>query len=205
MEIKLKAEKRKKKEELNKDSVAGVVYGLGVESEPLKMNLNEFLKVYSLAGESNLIKLSLDGQEKNVLVKEIQKHPIKNFIIHVDFYQVDMSRTVVTDIPLEFIGESKAVKELGGLLIKSLSQLSVECLPGDLVDHIDVDISSIQELGQALHVKDIKVPASLKVLVHPNDPVATVVEPKEELVAQAEPKVAEAPVAEKKEEKSKDK
>jgi len=203
MEIKLNAEKREKGEKLGKDFIAAVLYGLGVENKLLKIKTNDFIKVYSLAGESNLIKLDFDGQAKNVLVIDIQKDPVKNFVIHVDFYQVDMSRTVTAEIPFEFVGESKAIKELGGMLIKSLSELSVECLPGDLVDHIDVDISSIQELGQAIHVKDIQVPKGFKVLNHLDDPVATVVEPKEEKIETTEVKPAETAAApEKKDEKS---
>lgn len=200
MDIKLKAEKRNQGEKLEKEFVAGVLYGLGVENKTLKLKANEFSKVYSSAGESNLIKLEIDGEEKNVLIKEIQKDPIKNFITHVDFYQVDMKRVVSAEIPLKFIGESRAMKELGGLLVKNLDELSVECLPGDLLDHITVDISVIQELGQAIHVKDIKVPASFKIFNNPEDSVVTVIEPKEEAVVEEKP-VEEVPVADKKEEK----
>ncbi len=201
MEIKLKAEKREKGEKLGRDFVAGVLYGLGVENKTLKLKANEFAKVYSLAGESNLIELEIDGEKKNVLIKEIQKDPVKNFVIHVDFYQVDMNRVVSAEIPLQFIGESKAVKELGGLLVKNLDELSVECLPGDLLDHITVDISTILEFGQAIHVKDIKVPASFKIFNNPDDSVVTVIEPKEEVVVEEKP-VETAPAAEKKEEKT---
>lgn len=200
MDIKLKAEKRNQGEKLEKEFVAGVLYGLGVENKNLKLKANEFSKVYSSAGESNLIELEIDGEKKNVLIKEIQKDPVKNFIIHVDFYQVDMNRVVSAEIPLKFIGESKAVKELGGLLVKNLDELSVECLPGDLLDHITVDISTITEFGQAIQVKDIKVPASFKILNHLDDSVVTVVEPKEEPVVEEKP-VEAAPVDEKKEEK----
>ncbi|MCK9438623.1 MAG: 50S ribosomal protein L25 [Patescibacteria group bacterium] len=200
MDIKLKAEKRNQGEKLEKEFVAGVLYGLGVENKTLKLKANEFSKVYSSAGESNLIKLEIDGEEKNVLIKEIQKDPIKNFITHVDFYQVDMKRVVSAEIPLKFIGESRAMKELGGLLVKNLDELSVECLPGDLLDHITVDISVIQELGQAIYVKDIKVPASFKIFNNPEDSVVTVIEPREEAVVEEKP-VEEVPVADKKEEK----
>lgn len=198
MTIKLKAEKREKGEKLGRDFVAGVLYGLGVENKILKLKANEFEKVYSLAGESNLIELETAGEKNNVLIKEIQKDPVKNFIIHVDFYQVDMSREISTEIPLEFVGESRAVKELGGLLVKNLDKLEVECLPGDLLNHIIIDISSISEFGQAIHVKDVKVPSSFKVLNNPDDPVVTVIEPKEEEEPVAEEKPAETASEEKK-------
>ncbi|PKM91412.1 50S ribosomal protein L25 [Candidatus Falkowbacteria bacterium HGW-Falkowbacteria-1] len=204
MKIELKAETREKKEKLDKKFVAAVIYGSGVESKSLKLKLNDFLKVYNLAGESNLIELELEGKKESVLVKDIQKNPVKGFITHVDFYQVDMAKTITTDIPLEFVGESKAVKELGGMLIKNIDSLSVECLPGDLTDHVSVDISVLSELGGAIYVKDIKISEKIKVLNHANDPVITVVEPREEKVeTPAElPKVEAIKQEDKKDEKA---
>lgn len=180
MNIKLKVEKREKKEKLSKGLVAGNLYGPSIKPVSLKLNLNEFIKVYSLAGESNLIELDLDGKKEKVLIKEIQKDPIKNFIVHIDLYQVDMSKVVSTEIPLRFIGESKAVKELGGLLIKNLNELSIECLPADLIDHIDVDISELKNLGDAIHVSNIFISDKIKVLNNLGDSVVTVIEPKED-------------------------
>lgn len=181
MSINLKVWIRKKKEKLGKDFLAGIIYGSGLENVLVKIKANDFVKTYDQAGESNLIELDIEGGKKvQVLIKDYQRDPIKDFFSHVDFYQVDMSKEVTTEIPLNFIGESKAVKELGALLMKNIDSLEVECLPKDLVDHIDVDISSLLSFGDIILVKDIKVNSNLKVLNNLDDAVVSVVEPKKE-------------------------
>jgi large subunit ribosomal protein L25 len=181
MNIKLKVETRIRKEKLNKDFFPGVIYGPGSENVLIKIKTNDFVKVFDQAGESNLIELEIEGSGKiQVLVKDFQKDPIKGFFNHVDFYQVDMSKKVTAEIPLEFIGESRAVKELGALLMKNIDSLEVECLPRDLVDHIDVDISSLIAFGDIIQVKDIKISSSLRVLNNLDDAVVSVVEPKKD-------------------------
>lgn len=181
MSIKLKVEIRSKKEKLGKDFLAGIIYGPGSENILIKVKMNDFIKVYNQAGESNLIELEIGGSEKiPALIKDYQRDPVKDFYSHVDFYKVDMDKKVTAEIPLDFIGESKAVKELGGLLIKNIDSLEVECLPKDLIDHIDVDISSLLDLGDIIQVKDIKVNNNLKIFNNPDDAVVSVVEPKQE-------------------------
>ncbi|MFA5420414.1 MAG: 50S ribosomal protein L25 [Patescibacteria group bacterium] len=180
MDLKLKAEKRERKEKLENDFVAGVIYGPSSEPESLKLNRNEFVKVYKVAGESNLIELDFNGKKVNVLVKDTQKHQTKDNFIHIDFYEVDMTKTITTEIPLNFVGESKAVKALGGLLVKNMDELSVECLPLDLVDHVDVDISVLDEIGKSIHVEDISISSKIKVFNNPRDLVASIIEQKDE-------------------------
>ncbi|HBA36909.1 TPA: 50S ribosomal protein L25 [Candidatus Falkowbacteria bacterium] len=187
MELKLSAEMRIKQEKLSKDFISAILYGKGLESKMLKVNKIEFDKVFKEAGESNLIDLNTGDGIIKVLVKDIQRDVLKNFVTHIDFYQVNMKEKITTEIPLHFVGESKAVKELGGALIKDISALEVECLPGDLVDHIDVDISVLNTFDDAIRINDINLPAGLTLLLHTNEMVAAVKEPKVE----AEP-VAEA-------------
>ncbi len=198
MDVELQASIRSKDEKLDKDCLAAIVYGPGSENTMIKLKINDFVKVYEKAGESNLIELDVDGAGKiQVLIKEYQKSPLKGFFTHVDFYKVDMSKEVSAEIPLSFIGESKAVKELGALFIKNIDSLEVECLPKDLVDHIDVDISGLLEFGDVIQVKDIRVSASLKILNNLDDAVVSVVEPREDRV---ETKIETAPDSEKKKE-----
>lgn len=185
MDAKLKVNTRVQGEKLEKDFLAGIVYGQGSENVNIKIKLNDFIKIYEQAGESNLIELDVEGVGKiPVLIKEFQKDPIKGFFIHVDFYKVDMAKEVHAEVPIKFVGESKAVKELGGMLIKNIDSLDVECLPKDLVDHINIDISVLVELGDLIQVKDIKVPAGLKILNNADDAVISVTEPKEEAVVE---------------------
>jgi len=195
MNIKLQAQVRVKQEKLSSDFLPGIVYAPGFENIMIKLKANDFAKAYSQAGESNLIDLNIDGQEFPVLIKDTQRDVVKDFFTHVDFYKVDMNKEVSADISLEFVGESKAVKELGALLIKNIDFVSVECLPKDLVDHIDVDISSLIEFGDNIQVKDLSLPQGIKVLNNLDDAVVSVVEPREEkevIVETPSPEVAEA-------------
>lgn len=186
MELKLTAENRAKNEKLGLNEVAGVIYGRGLESRSLKMDRNAFAKVFAEAGESNLISLQFDGKELPVLVKDVQRDVLKNTLIHIDFYQVNMKEKVKAEIPIEFVGESKAVKELGGIFISNLSEIFVECLPNDLVDHIDVDISNMKELGDMIHLQEIVLPKGIELEHESNEVICTIEEPK---------KVEEEPVA----------
>jgi large subunit ribosomal protein L25 len=191
MDIKLAAQKRVLKEKLGKDAVPAVLYGKGVTNEILKLKRADFAKTFQAAGESNLITLDFGSGPIKVLVKEVQRDVLKGFFTHVDFYQVNMKEKIKTEIPLHFNGEAKAVKELGGVLIKDMSSVEVECLPGDLVDHIDVDISGLNTYSDAIRLHDLKIPAGLTLLLHTNEMVAAVREPR---VEEVEPVVEEVPV-----------
>ena len=180
MDFKIVVEKREKKEKLSKDFLPAVIYGKGVESLSLKLKKNDFEKVFALAGESNLINLNLDGKEIKVLVKDTQKHVLNSSITHVDFYQVNMKEKVVAEIPLRFVGESIAIKTLGGTLIKDIDVLEVECLPTDLVNDIEVDISVLASFDEVIRISDLKLPKGVVATAEPEEMVASVVEPKVE-------------------------
>ncbi len=189
MNLKLKAEQRGKDEKLSLDFIPAVLYGKEIENKVLKVNKKDFDKVFANAGESSLIDLDCGDGPVKVLVKDIQRHVLKNFVTHVDFYQVNMKEKIHTEIPLHFIGESKAVRELGGILIKDMSAIEVECLPGDLVNHIDVDISVLNTFDDAIRIHDITLPAGLVLVQQTNEMIAAVKEPKveEEPVVEAAP------------------
>jgi len=196
MEIKLQAQVRELKEKMDKDYISAVLYGPGVTNQNLKLKRLDLEKAFALAGESNLIELEIaNGQVVKVLVKETQYEPLKGILRHIDFYQVNMTKKINTEIPLHFVGESKAIKELGGMLVKNLDHLEVECLPIDLVDHIDVDISVITELHHPIKISDLVLPKSWELENDPSDLVANVVEPNEEEVAPVAPAAEAAPAA----------
>ncbi|HZJ40872.1 MAG TPA: 50S ribosomal protein L25 [Candidatus Saccharimonadales bacterium] len=180
MELKLTAQKRAKNEKLDKDSLAAVLYGNGIETQSLKLKAAEFVKIFAVAGESNLIKLDTETGMVNVLVKSLQKHPLKNFINHVDFYQVNMKEKVNAEIPLHFIGESKVVREMGGMLNKEIHEIAVECLPSDLVDHIDVDVSVLDSFDDVIKISDLNIPQGLELSADSETIVAMVMKPKVE-------------------------
>ncbi len=193
-EIKLEAQIRTKengkpKKIRSQDFIPAVLYGPSMESRNLKIKKIDFERIFALAGESSLIDLAISQKKPvKVLVKEVQKDPLKDTIIHIDLYQVDMNKKITTEIPLHFIGESEAVKELGAVLVKNIDRVEVECLPGDLVSHINVDLSVLKNFHDAIKINDLKLSAEMKLVNETNDIVVNVMEPKVE--------VAEVPAAE---------
>jgi large subunit ribosomal protein L25 len=193
MEFKLLAQKREKNERLSEDFIPAVLYGKGIENVNLKIKKTEITKIFASAGESNLITLDIENSSVKVLVKDIQRDVMKHTLKHLDFYQVNMKEKINTEIPLHFIGESKAVRELGGMLMKDMDTLEIECLPNDLVDHIDVDISVLDSFEAEIRMQDIKLPKGIVLLYEDhNEIVVSVKEPK---VVEEEPEVVAAPVA----------
>lgn len=192
MVTQLKAEIRdilgKKIKNLRKKGfIPAELYGHNVKNLHLAVSEKEFSTVFKKAGESSIINLVIEDNKKNkeipVLIHDTQNDYLTNKIIHIDFYEVKMTEKIRTYVPLEFVGESEAVKNYGGILNKSMLEIEIECLPKDLPQHIVVDLSILKELNQNIYVKDLKIPQGVKPLVDLNTVVATVIEPKEEMEA----------------------
>jgi len=195
--IVLKAKKRevtgKKVEQLRKeDIIPAVMYGNKIASQNILVNYLDFKRVYDKAGESALIELETEGKKVNVLVHDIQLDPMSGKFTHVDFFQVNMKEEVETEIPLEFIGESPAVKELGGVLIKSLDEITVKCLPADLPEKYEIDISKLATFDDVIAVKDLQVSDKIEIMVDGETIIASVQEPRtQEELESLETKVEE--------------
>ena len=160
--------------------VPAVIYGAGVKTRNLKVKQLDIERVFEQAGESNLINLTIDSEDPiKVIVKEIQKNHINDKIIHIDLYQVDMNKKIVAEIPLHFIDSSKAVSELGGTLVKNMDAVKVKCLPGDLVGHIDVSLSVLENFSDAIRITDLIVPSGITAIGESNEMVASVIEQRE--------------------------
>lgn len=203
MEFKLSADLRAAGEKIAPDYLPAVLYGKGKANVNLKLKLNDFVKVFNAAGESNLVDLQFGSDSAKVLIKEVQMALIKDRPQHVDFYQVNMKEKIRTEIPLHFVGESKAVRELGGIFLHEITEVEVECLPGDLADHIDVDVSVLNTFDDEIRINDLKLPSGLRLVHETNDIVAQVSAPtKVEEVEVATPAevTPEAPKAEEKKE-----
>src|SRR4030065_1787452 len=133
--IKLEAKKRlergkKTKKGRSVGMIPAVVYGKGVDSESLWVKNLDFKRLVKKAGESTLINLDIDGKDnRNVIIYETQKDPVSGAYAHIDFFQVKMDEKIETEVELVFIGESSVVKESGGVLVKNLDKVEVECLP----------------------------------------------------------------------------
>lgn len=164
--LKLSAVKRDKKGEKVREEglLPAVVYGAGKGTESLSLNNKEFNKLYQEAGESTLIDLQIDGKEAGkVLVQDVQYDPVKDFVIHVDFKRIDMNKPLVAPVELVFVNESPIIKESGGTLVRQLEEVEVECLPKDLVSHLDVDLSVLKTFDDAFRVADLKLPPGVEI------------------------------------------
>ncbi len=190
MKIKLKADKRdilgRKVKNLRKEGkVPANVFGKNIKSESLTIDAKEFSEVYKQAGETQII----DLEGRPVLVSNIQLNPVSGDYLHVDFRQVDLKEEIKANVPVVLEGESMAEKQNLGTVVHQLDEVEVEALPTDLPEKIVVDITSLEEVDQAIYVKDLKVGSSVKIL-NDMDAIVVKVEPpqKEEVVeAPAEP------------------
>lgn len=156
------------------------LYGHKVENVHLSVNQIEFQKVLRKAGESTIIELQLPGGDmRNVLIQDVERHYLSSDPIHVDFYEVKMTEKLTATIPIEFNGESHAVKALGGTLVKVLNEVEVECLPGDLPHQFDVDISVLKSFDDQILIKDLKVSDKVEIKADVEEVVATVQPPRD--------------------------
>lgn len=185
--IELKATRRavfggKVKSLRRKNQIPAILYGHELKNSlPLAVNYLDFQKLYNEVGESMIFNLVIDDKEKkNVLIKDIQFDPVNSKYNHIDFYQVKMSEKITAKVNLVYTGESSAVKESGGVLVKNFDVIEVECLPADLPKEIKVDISPLKTFDDVIKVSDLNIPSEVKVLVDKNEVVATVTPPRSE-------------------------
>lgn len=187
--------------------IPAIIYGPAIKSLPLEINRQEFEKVFGKAGESSLISLLIESETKKrlVLIHEVQKEPLKSEIIHVDFYQPSLKEKVETTVPLVFEGEARAVKELGGTLVKNIKEIEVKALPQDLPHEIKVNVQELKTFDDKILIKDLKIPKEVEVLRDFDEIVALVSPPEkveEELAEAIEEKVEAVERIEEKEEKT---
>ncbi|MCM8778794.1 MAG: 50S ribosomal protein L25 [Candidatus Omnitrophica bacterium] len=173
--------------------VPGVVYKKGEKNLLLQLPKRDLQKILhtSLGGnvlislkierDSSLPKKKGTQEVKTVIIKEIQKNPLTEELLHIDFQQISLTEKIMVNVPLALVGEAVGVKRDGGILEHLLWELPIECLPTAIPEKIEVDISQL-EIGQSLYVKDLKVSEDIKILAPPEQMVVTVGMPKEEKV-----------------------
>jgi large subunit ribosomal protein L25 len=156
--------------------VPGIVYGHGFENVPLHMEALELTRILTEAGASSLIHLRIDDASvtQPVLAREIQRDVLTGDPIHVDFLAVSMTERITAEVTINLVGEPDAVTTGDGLLLQGANTLEIECLPGDLIPSLDVDVSGL-ELHSAIYVADLQVPATVMVLSDPQELIAQVV------------------------------
>lgn len=177
--LKLEADKRdilgKKTRFLRRQGITPAhLFGHGLESLPLQCDTAKLQRVIARAGRTRLISLGVEGDKepRSVFIKEIQRDPRTGELLHVDLFQIRKAEKVRVDVPIVLVGEAPAMKAKGYTLTHSLTSLSIECLPDKLPPQIEVDLSPLEEVGQAIYLRDI--PFSPDITVH-NDPDQMVV------------------------------
>lgn len=140
-----------------------VIYGHGREPQSLTVNARETEKLLKgIATSSTVIELSIDGKSARTLIREIQRHPFKRHVLHIDFQELVAGETVTVKCPIVYVGTPEGVRLEGGLLDQVMHELTIEVDPSNIPNHIDVDVSSLK-LGKSMHVADIKVPAGITI------------------------------------------
>jgi large subunit ribosomal protein L25 len=154
--------------------IPAVVYGPGVDSLPIELEEKTAVKLLNALTGSTLIRLVVGDKKFSVLLRDVQRDSIKRTIKHADFYAVPSDRAIRVHVPLQFSGESPAVRDLGGVLVHLLSELEVECLPKDLVNGIQVSIAPMAKVGDSIAIKDVVLPPGIKVLMDPEEAIIMV-------------------------------
>ncbi len=157
----------------------GVVYGHSAAPTPLTMDRLEFQKVFVKTGRTHLLDLVVDGKTEKVLVREIQTHPRRLGPIHVDFYQVNLQEKIRVEVPVHLTGESAAVKRGDADVLQPIHALEVECLPSDIPEAFEVDLTPLEEVESEFRVSELTVPKGVTVLADPEELVVKIVHKRE--------------------------
>jgi len=174
--------------------VPAVIYGQGKPAQAVAIDAHELDRLLAHAGRSHLLDLVIDGvgnkkaETKKVLIKEVQMSPRRHVPVHVDFHAVSLREKVQVEVPLAFVGESPAVKAGLGDLIPVVHALTVECLPTNIPDAIEVSIEALEEADQTLRIGDLTMPRGVEVVGDPDEAVVRVAPPRvvEEVTEAAE-------------------
>ena len=186
--------KGKKTKSLRRSGITPAnMYGHGIDSVPIQVDTKQLKLTLAQAGMTSLISLTIDDSKsaKKVLVRDIQRNPLTDEPLHVDFYQVKMTEKLTADIPLAFVGEAPVLKRKNVSLLHLMDAVHVEALPDALPHNLEVDLSSLEDPDQAIYVKDITISDEVTLLSDPEAMVVKVTETRREAVEEVEAVAAE--------------
>ncbi len=179
--------KRLRKEEM----IPAVMYGWQKENRRLSLSEKEFIEIYKKSERNSIYKLNIESEEIDVIVKSVQRNPVTDKIIHVDFYQVSPEREMLIDVPVKLFGEAKGVKK-GGDLYQPRRYIKISAYPKDVPPFIQTDISLL-DIGDTIHVMDLELPKGVKIKENKNFTIVAILGKKaeEEVVVEEEAEEAE--------------
>lgn len=160
--------------------VPAVMYGPKQEATSIKFEASVFEKVYKEAGESTIVDLEIGGEPHDVLIHAIDRDPVRDSLVHVDFYAIEKGKKLTVPVHLSFDGVAPAEKSLGGVLVKVVHEIEIEAMPRDLPHELHVDLSVLVDFDTQIHIRDIVLPSGVEVTANPDDVVALVQPPKGE-------------------------
>ncbi len=169
--------------------IPGIVYGEGRKSQAIQIDRKTFLRLLkSQKGENIIIKLSVASEDKKsrevpVIIKEMQHDPVSDELMHIDFNQISLTKEIKVKVPIVAKGEAVGVKQDGGSLDHLLWDLEIECLPAQIPANIEVDVTNMK-INDSIHIKDLNIPAGIKVLHDPDLMVLSVAPPVKEAVVE---------------------
>jgi len=187
----------KKPNQLRRDgAIPATIYGPGHTSETVQVDAREFSRL-PVAAHSHMIELTAGGKGTNAIIRHVQRKGIDHRILNIEFYKVAMDRKLTMTVSLKFTGVSAAVTG-GAQLIEMFQEAEVECLPGDIPDHLEVDLTMLAEVDDVIHFSDLKIPKGVELLNPLEETVAKAITPRiiEEPVAAAPAAAEAAPAAE---------
>ncbi len=161
------------------------LFGKDIKSNALQVQDKDFRKLFKEAGETGVVEVKVKEKIHPALIHNVQKHPVTGKILHIDFHKVNLKEKITANVPLKLSGESPAEKSGLGLLLQTVNEIEVESLPTDIPSQIEIDVSKLEEVGNSIHISDLKIDrAKVEVKNNPEDVVVSVqtAEMKEESV-----------------------
>ncbi|HWO07487.1 MAG TPA: 50S ribosomal protein L25 [Candidatus Paceibacterota bacterium] len=171
-------------------TMPAVLYGPKEDATAIAIDSQAFERLFKEAGETTIIKLKGVGDEKETLIHDVQWHPVTGKPLHADFYVLEKGKKIEINIPLEFIGQAPAEKA-GHIIVKALHEVEIEVAPAELPQHLEVDISKLENVGDHITAKEIKLPPSAELKTNPEEIVVSITEFVEEKPLETEVKLAE--------------
>ena len=170
------------------------LYGHDVKSTALQVDTIQLKHTLAKAGKSSLVALKVDSAKrpKMVIIRDIQREPLTGGLLHIDLFQVKMEERIKIEVSLLFVGEAPAIRDRGGILVQNMNSVEVECLPANMPHNIEVDLSVLQEIDQAVHVKDLSVDEGVTILTDPEQSIIQITRSKVEVEIAEELVAAEA-------------
>ncbi len=169
--------------------VPAVIHNHGSNSLPVEVDVLEFVKVYSIAGKHHPVKLDVDGKKYTTLIKEVTHYPASNKLTHAVFQSIKANEKVLAEVPLQ-ISEDNPATRAGLLVLTHINSIEIEALPGDLIDVVEVDTSSLNNVGDKIIVADLTLPKNIEVKIDSDMVIASVEMPKDQ-IAEADAAIAE--------------